>query len=305
MAGKLTEVTSGLTKPRRKALIALGLVFIAVLLLSISVSEVRFQPGQPFPFGGGFRMDSAQGGDLPVGDSLFLVIRVAYLIGMALLPVFIIYLIISPTARKQFFRDFLRILPVILMFYLMARFLQTVSKPAEGELGINTGTSPGEAPPALDMPEFAANPPEWIVLGSSICLVLVPIILFALGIVLIVRRRREPRTVLKRIGEEAQLALDELQAGGNLRNTVIRCYYEMSRVLHEQRGIQRDQGMTPREFEDALVQRGLPAQPIQQLTRVFEEVRYGDKEPGEREERMAITSLAAIVEACKGTDENI
>jgi hypothetical protein len=68
-------------------------------------------------------------------------------------------------------------------------------------------------------------------------------------------------------------------------------------VLSEQRNIQRPSHMTPREFETALAGQGLPRDPVQQLTRLFEDVRYGTRQPGEREERLALDSLAAIVSA--------
>jgi hypothetical protein len=56
--------------------------------------------------------------------------------------------------------------------------------------------------------------------------------------------------------------------------------------------------MTPSEFEQALQGKGLPREPVHQLTHLFEEVRYGARQVGEREERQAIDSLSAIVAAC-------
>jgi hypothetical protein len=137
-----------------------------------------------------------------------------------------------------------------------------------------------------------------VALAVSLGLALLLVVLVGLVTWFFLRRRRAEQP-LKRIAMEAQTALDALQSGGNLKNIVIRCYFEMSRVIREQRGIQRDKDMTPREFEMELERRGLPPEPVQKLTRVFEEVRYGAKEPGEREKFLATISLSEIVEACR------
>ena len=49
-----------------------------------------------------------------------------------------------------------------------------------------------------------------------------------------------------------------------MRNTVMRCYFEMVRVLDEQRGIRRQMDMTPREFEKRLEDTGLPGEHVRQ-----------------------------------------
>jgi hypothetical protein len=109
-----------------------------------------------------------------------------------------------------------------------------------------------------------------------------------------------PENAMERIALEAQTALDDLRAGGNLKNTILRCYYEMSKVINEQRGIQRDRTMTPREFEVYLESKGIPEEPVRQLTHLFEDVRYGDLAVGEKEEQQARSSLTAIIDAVKG-----
>jgi hypothetical protein len=57
--------------------------------------------------------------------------------------------------------------------------------------------------------------------------------------------------------------------------------------------------MTPREFEMRLEEAGIPTTQVRRLTRLFEEVRYGDKRLGEQEERQAIVSLTSIVRFCR------
>jgi hypothetical protein len=118
---------------------------------------------------------------------------------------------------------------------------------------------------------------------------------------LIWRSRLKPPDSLEQLAREAQGALDALKGGADLKDTVIRCYFEMSRVLNEERGIRRERAMTPREFEVRLSELGLPEQHVVQLTRLFEGVRYGSRVTGEREADQAVASLTAIVDACRST----
>ena len=69
---------------------------------------------------------------------------------------------------------------------------------------------------------------------------------------------------LLRLANEAQAALDSLDAGGDLRNAVMRCYYEMNRILVTKKGLLRSRWMTAREFETLVVAQGLPAAPTAQ-----------------------------------------
>jgi hypothetical protein len=112
---------------------------------------------------------------------------------------------------------------------------------------------------------------------------------------LIWRRTRMQKPPLRQLADEAQAALAELQAGGDLTDTVLRCYREMSRVLSEQRGIARPHDVTPREFERQLAAAGLRDEHIQQLTRLFERVRYGPRRADIHQEGAAVVCLEAIV----------
>jgi hypothetical protein len=97
---------------------------------------------------------------------------------------------------------------------------------------------------------------------------------------------------------EAREAVEDLRAGADLRDTVMRCYFEMSRVLDETRGLHREEAMTPREFAHTLKEVGLPGMAVERLTQLFESVRYGAHVSEEREEKDAIACLETIIEAC-------
>lgn len=285
-------------RTRMRVLVFAGITIVTLLLLAAGLSQVEMLPGEPLPLGGKPGMDQGQFGSLPGGETIILVIRAIFTLSIILLPVFIIYLIVSPQARKQFFRQLLRIAPFVLFLILGARLIQRLGLMRGEPLGLGEGGGQEELLPLAPPLEFSANPPEWVVLAVSLGLALLLAALAGLAVWFYLRRRRAEQP-LKRIAIEAQTALDALQSGGDLKNIVIRCYFEMSRVIREQRGIQRDKDMTPREFEMELERRGLPREPVQKLTRVFEEVRYGTKEPGEREKFLATISLSEIVEACR------
>jgi len=286
-------------KKHQKLLVvlSLGIAIVAILLLSVGLSGLGFLPGRSFSLESNPPFETEQTLPLPGQDILLFIVRVAYFLVLALLPILIIWLIVSPEARKALLKQLLRLLPIFIILYLVIGRLRgilstavepTFQGPASPADGL-AGSSPTDT--------FVSAPSQWLVLVASLGVALLLTVLVA-GIAWSVWRRRRPRHPLERLAQEAQNALDALWAGGDLKNVVIRCYLEMNRVVSEQRGIRRDEAMTPREFENYLQEKGLPGEPVRQLTRLFEEVRYGTLIPGENEKRQAVASLTAIVEVC-------
>jgi hypothetical protein len=102
------------------------------------------------------------------------------------------------------------------------------------------------------------------------------------------------------IAEKARSALEDIESADfKFEDVIIRCYAEMSYVLQTQNGIKRPRAMTTFEFEQELIKTGIPARPVQQLTRLFEQVRYGHQDSGEKEKQMAVESLGEIIDFCK------
>jgi len=112
---------------------------------------------------------------------------------------------------------------------------------------------------------------------------------------------REPRPTspLQELGDQAQGAIEALEAGADLKDTILRCYLEMAHTVSRARGIERGAAMTPREFEHQLAKAGLPRPPVRRLTRLFEQVRYGATPAGPAEEQDAVACLASIAQACQ------
>ncbi|HUX77242.1 MAG TPA: DUF4129 domain-containing protein [Anaerolineae bacterium] len=275
-----------------RTLILSGIAVVAIVLLSAGISGLELLPGRPFSLEGA--EFEAQGlGPSPAVEVIFTLGRVLFVLAWLLLPAAIIYLIKSPEFRKRVLKSLLSMLLFFAIVYLFMRARSDLGR--GGEIQFPGVLSPPEPLSPAPTAEFVADPSRWLVLAASLALAVL-LVASLVGVARFFwRRRRRPVGPLGRLARDA---LQALEAGADLKNTVIRCYFEMARVLDEQRGIRRQQSMTPREFERRLEEEGLPGQPVRQLTRLFEEVRYGTRVPGEREERQAIASLRAIVEAC-------
>jgi hypothetical protein len=73
----------------------------------------------------------------------------------------------------------------------------------------------------------------------------------------------------------------------------------MSQAVKQEQGIVRKDFMTTGEFERLLEAAGMPHEPIHQLTRLFDAVRYGNWQAGAAEEQRAIQCLEAIMQASR------
>jgi hypothetical protein len=293
--GDRLAIGGWVTENRRiLGLVFLGLAIVALIILAAGLSDLTFLPGRPLPR---FAQPAGGLGDLPAlpgSELLGFLLSAFYVLGILLLPVAIVYVIISPEARKRVVRSLGLLLWLVALFLLMRARpeifqelqLQPLDAPQPGEFGV--------APP-----EFVARFPPWLVVSTALALAAL-VVAGLVGVGWFVwRRRHPPATPLEQLGQEAQQALDALQAGADIQDTVIRCYLEMSRVLDEHRGLRRAEAATPREFEQQLKEAGLPDAQIEQLTRLFEAVRYGAKVAGEGQQRQAVDCLAGIVQACQ------
>lgn len=106
---------------------------------------------------------------------------------------------------------------------------------------------------------------------------------------------RNRATTIDIVGLEAEEAWQKLKTGLDLKDVVIKCYRQMSLALAKEQGIEREDFMTTREFENLLEAAGVPHDPIHQLTQLFEAVRYGNWQPNPIDEQKAIHCLEAIM----------
>jgi hypothetical protein len=286
---------------KRWALLFLGFAIVAMLLLSVSLPGLKFQAGQPFSLGNAQPPPGATSGLTMPSDFFLILIRGLLALVLLLVPIYVIYHLLTPEGRRKLLGD----LVVILIFFAAAEILSRLPRKAapnqqqpSGEQGGLTMPTPGpvatftaQSTPALEI---------------AVIVVIALIIAIGVGVLYWYYRRRQEQnaepTPLEQVANEAQSAVDALRAGEDIKDIVIRSYIQMSRILRLERDIQRDEAMTPHEFEKTLVEKGLPYDPVHQLTHLFEEVRYGTKRPGELDEQRAITCLSTIVAFCRESE---
>lgn len=298
-----------MTRAHAFRLTLLAVAVLALLLLIPGVAQMDLAPGMPFERIWQFLLDQfARGGPIgspppefeQAGRFIIDLMRIVFLVALIAFPFAVILTLIDPELRKRVLKSTLRLilLLVVLSFFLRERMdeVETEAQPFGQE------APSGEFAPAEPLPyeEFQPdNIPRGLVWGLSLALGLV----VAVVILTVVNQLRTSRSVtrlpLQDIEREAQSALDEIRQGGDLRDTILRCYAQMTRVVRELRGVRRDRAVTAREFTDSLIGAQLPEAPVQRLTRLFERARYGAETAKPEEEEEAIASLQAIIEACK------
>jgi hypothetical protein len=286
--------------PTTWSILIAAIALFALLVLAASLNGMTFREGKPLVITK-LAPNFAPGTESQMGKGFLDVLRVVMIIIWLMLPVYLVYLIISKEARKRLLRDILMLLPILILLYFISNNMnnQNAKDVDTGALG-NKDTQAQEAQqPISTLPEFQP-PAAWVTTVTSLVLALTLVGLVSFGVFLIWRRsRRKEDAPLRRIEIQAQQAIDSLDAGGDLREVIQRCYLQMVVAMHEYRMIRREQDMTPQEFEEILAKQGLPNEPVHQLTVLFEQVRYGAYNPGYQEESTAKSSLSAIISACQ------
>jgi hypothetical protein len=286
-------------KDRIGGLLAVGAALLALILLAAALPGLHLQAGQHFTVrdtsgGEAGPAQASQAAQLRIQVAPEAGLSLGYLIVLVLVPASVLYLLLSRKARKQVLE---RLVPVLVLgaFLMLIGQHPEVLEPVQEDLPF----APELSAPARPVAEFDGSPPGWLRWAVGVGVGVVLVLGAGVAVWLYGRMRRRPLGPLARLAEEAQVALDALQAGGDLREIVLRCYFEMSRVLMLERSLTRQEAMTPREFEERLTEAGLPDAPVHRLTRLFEWVRYGAKPVSEAEEQEALACLAEIVEACR------
>jgi hypothetical protein len=280
-------------------LILVGLALMAVLLLAGSLRNLTFQAGKPLTFEQMLPDMAGIENNDELTQRLIAIMRVLFILGWVLLPFYIIFLIVSPEARKRLLRDIITMLPILLLAYFLLREPPDKERLEPFEMRMESQSLEEGVTRSQEPLVFDANPSEWVVNLTAIALAIAATA-FVVGILWVYLRSRQsaPRT-LTRVAEEAQAAIDAIEAGGDLRDVIMRCYFEMNRAIGDTRNLKRNADMTAHEFEAYLSEKGLPHEPIHNLTELFERVRYSTFTPGRQEERLAVSSLSAIVSAVR------
>ena len=212
---------------------------------------------------------------------------------LVILVIALIFIVRSPQDRR-------RLLTHILIISVLGTILFLTQSQEEEEIPPEeTVEAPQEIPSGdVDIPdielseEVIEDPPQWMtyaLIGGVATALMAVLWLIWRG-----RPIQELDSELARLAREAEEAVAGLQSGDDIRDVIMRCYFGMTAVLRESHRIEREEAMTPREFEQRLLAAGLPDPHIKRLTRLFESVRYSLHTPGKSEEQEAIDCLSAI-----------
>jgi hypothetical protein len=270
---------------KRSALVFLLIALILTVLIGAGVPHLKFKPGMPLPsFADGQVALPAAEEAAPVGLQIN---AFAGILALIILGVFVIFMIVRMLKGVKWTKLLSGLWSIFWKFLLVAALLFLVVS----LLPKSEGTSSAELlppPKPLVTAPLGPVPPAVIWMAG---LVLVSIVLF-IGARMIAAKRRP----VSRTWEwEAEKARQALLDGQDLREVIIQCYLRMGQALQEEQQIQREAFMTTGEFEVLLSARGVPADPVHQLTRLFDSVRYGRSQPASGEEQSALQCLNAIL----------
>ncbi len=285
---------------RRGVLLAVTtLAVLFLVILSAGLSDIRLAAPQPLNFG--------EGEIRPIQQTLAEVAKafretpiwqqVALTVILITVPLLVI-IFMPAELRKRMLRTLFRMtLFAIAILYFFNNF----------ELGENF-TIPDEiiapieameaAEPTIVEPEVFEPEEVSPIFGYLVSLVI--LLISGAGAWWLWQRwsaTQAERAPLREFSRIARASLDDLAEGAEWEDVIIRSYVQMGDVVKERRGIQRDGEMTPHEFANRLVEAGLPADPVQRLTRLFEFVRYSPHSADKGQMAEAVGCLNQIASA--------
>jgi hypothetical protein len=261
--------------------LAILALFGLLVLLIGSLDELTFQPGKRLPH------EEVAEEDIALSQRLLPELSSRDRLYAAILGLLTLISIVCVFTFRKLRRELLQYLFVLFAFVLplllgIMFFGQLFSnwflRHPSGEI----------ADPGPVIPEsILANPPSWaLALAASAVSVLV----FGLGSFLVIRwfayrkyvdQRKTELSILKAeqqaLAEQAADSASRIRKGKPLQGEVIRCYQEMARLLSRRRNI-KPTYLTAREFSGSLAELGIQTKHIQQLTELFELVRYGKRD---------------------------
>jgi hypothetical protein len=273
---------------KRRTLLLLGLAILLTMLIAANLPQLEFQPGMPLP-----RLEEGQLVAVPVAAAPFVSISASTFI-LVLIALFLTGTALVVVVQLLRGADWKLILSVLRHMLIVSLFIgclvsmimllpgSVIDTPAQIQIPTPTPqpliTSPlGSAPPLL----------LWLVgVGLLGITVLAAVWMFTPS------RQAHP---LELLGLEAERARQALVDGQGLKDVIVHCYRQMSLAMKQEKGIEREDYMTTGEFETVMESAGIPHEPVHQLTRLFEAVRYGHWQPGAEDEQHAIKSLEAIM----------
>ena len=274
------------------------LSLVALMGLATGMSSMTFREGQAF---GQNEPDTRPANPAELIRTVLSVPLQTQLIFWALvLGMFaLIAVLMSPDARKRLLRALFRAAITYWVLYtLFTRYPQVLARFGMA-FAPNTDLT-AESSNNLPPPAFTPPPPtSWMTYLVSFGIVVLAVFLlwraYRIWKQLQASASGEPVSKLARI---ARASLHDLSSGRDSTDVILNCYFRMSDVVSERRNLSRNASMTPHEFATRLERAGLPGDPVKQLTRLFEAVRYGGQRSSPGMVKEAVSCLTAILQYC-------
>ena len=285
---------------RQKLIIWVGAIVLLLLLLAAGLPDLVLDDGAQYA--SNWRLTTI------VGE-----INILPFVYAALL---IIILMLAIYLRRRTWTNFGRTMLVILLTLGACGAFISLAPEVEMELPVEEEVASEEeeplpTPESLDLPGEpeliveldAPEPvPDWVTLlvGAMVAFVVLMLVVGMLYTLLRLVPQAPPSASdepLQEVGRQAQTAVIALKKGKPLRDVVLRCYADMEQAVRTTQGLEREQTMTVREFEQQLLRLGLPAAAVGTLIHLFEQVRYGRYTPQPDDQAQAIHSLTQIMAA--------
>ncbi len=287
---------------KRWSLVLSLFALAAMVFLVSALRDMSFRPAQPL---GSSETEKAQ--FIEVATSIIEIIEIPFwkhmmFWGGMFILVLVVASLLTPEMRKRLIMGFLRLAVFALVVLYIVKHdpeLLTNLFPDFTQANAAVSSSPTDAATA---PVF--EPPQVsniliYVIGFVVLLIVAFIFWKLIGWWGRVKKElaaaRQPMTEIAAI---VRSSLKEIASGENSTNAIIRCYEQMSYAVDEKRGLRRDFAMTVSEFAERLERAGLPHEPVQRLTRLFESVRYGAGKTAPRDVDEAVVCLNAILKYC-------
>jgi hypothetical protein len=286
-----------MAKRNRLAAVLLLITAALILIVAASIPNLELQPGQKFVLPTPDDDISPVGGRYNTGEGLLFLMRFLFAVAIILLPFFLLYSLFTPEGRR-------RLLALLFIIAFMFVIISNRDEPPPVE---PTPMVESTAAPDLESPDYTGlydvvtappeEPPNWILYAviTGVALVFAALIVAVLWYY----RQRALNEEMARLGIEMRQAITTIQGGGDLGSTILNAYRDMSRMVRQTQGVERTGATTPHEFISVLTGKGLPQGAVQDITQLFEQVRYGGKLASHADEQRALASLEAIAAACE------
>lgn len=262
---------------------------IVIILFASSINQLEFSPGvilrdpfeNPQPNSGSVNWNEW---------NLYELWRIiSTVILVVLLPMSVVYFILSKEARNRVIRSVVVLTLTVYALFIVIRNLGNIQEIDLFNNILQAGDASGDADQQITA--LANNEPSLLITIIASIIVALTIVSMAYWLF---QRAQAANPPVDEINYTISKALNDIKYKRDIRNAIIRCYIDLQRIIEETHGKSRKSSMTPREFQKHLIDAGIQHQSIVNLTQLFEKARYSQGQASEAEETEAILHLKKI-----------